>query len=140
MTPEQLEQVRSSYARLGDGGTTMAAEFYRRLFAADPSARDLFVEAPDVMAVKFAAELEAIVQAITAYDVFAPRVADLATRHRHYGVQTHHFRSVGDALLGALAEQLSDIWTVELEAAWRRAYNLVAEMMMATAADEPRRP
>lgn len=136
MTPELLEMVQSSYARLGDDATAMAADFYRRLFIADPSARDLFVDGPEVMAVKFAAELEAIVEAITSYESFAPRVKDLAARHVGYGVQVHHYRAVGDALVGALAAHLEDIWNPQLETAWRRAYNLVAEMMMATAADE----
>jgi hemoglobin-like flavoprotein len=139
MTPEQLEMVRSSYAMLGDDAPAMAADFYARLFEADPSARELFVEGPDVMSVKFAAELAAIVEAITSYETFAPRVKDLAVRHLQYGVQTHHYRAVGEALVGALAMHLAQIWTAELEAAWRRAYNLVAEMMMATAAGDDAR-
>ena len=136
MTPELLHLVQSSYATLGDGAPAMAADFYRRLFDADPTARDLFVDGPDIMAVKFAAELEAIVEAITSYESFALRVKDLAGRHVQYGVQTHHYRAVGDALVGALAAHLEDIWNPEYETAWRRAYNLVAEMMMATAAGE----
>jgi nitric oxide dioxygenase len=134
MTPQQLELVRSSYASLGDGATVMAAEFYRRLFAADPSAEALFTTGPDVMAVKFSDELAAIVEAITDFDAFAARVGDLAARHVGYGVQTRHYHSVGEALLGALAVQFGPRWGDELEAAWRRAYNLVAEVMMASAA------
>jgi nitric oxide dioxygenase len=133
MTPEQLETVRSSYAMLGDA-RAMAAEFYRRLFDAEPTARELFVQAPDVMAVKFAAELDAIVEAITSYETFAPRVHALGVRHVDYGVQTHHYVAVGEALIGALAVHLDEVWDSDLEAAWRRAYNLVAEMMMATVA------
>ena len=57
MTPEQLQLVQSSYARLGDGAPAMAVHFYRRLFAADPSAEALFTDGPDVMSVKFADEL-----------------------------------------------------------------------------------
>ena len=90
------------------------------------------------MSVKFAAELAAIVEAITSYQTFAPRVRDLAVRHVQYGVQPHHYRAVGQALVGALAAHLATIWDDELEAAWRRAYNLVAETMMAAA--EPHRP
>jgi nitric oxide dioxygenase len=135
MTPEQLELVRSSYASLGDAAPAMARDFYRRLFAADPSIQALFPDGPDVMAVKFAAELDAIVQAIATYDAFAPRVRDLAARHVGYGVQTHHYHAVGEALIGALAARLAPDWDPALEAAWRRAYNLVAEMMMSGAAD-----
>jgi len=134
MTPEQLELVQSSYAALGDGTREMASEFYRRLFAADPTTEELFTDGPDVMAAKFAEELGAIVEAITSYETFAPRVRELAARHVRYGVQTRHFQPLGDALIDTLADHLGEQWNPALDAAWRRAYNLVAELMMATAA------
>jgi len=135
MTPEQLQLVRSSYASLGHDAPAMAVDFYRRLFAADPSADALFTDGPDVMSVKFADELAAIVEAISSFDAFAPRVRELAARHVGYGVQTQHYHAVGEALIGALAAHLTAEWDDALEAAWRRAYNLVAEMMMAAAAE-----
>jgi nitric oxide dioxygenase len=135
MTPEQLQLVRSSYASLGDDAPAMAVDFYHRLFAADPSAEALFTDGPDVMSVKFADELDAIVRAISSFDSFVPRVRELAARHVGYGVQTHHYRAVGEALIGALAAHLEPEWDDALEAAWRRAYNLVAELMMAVSAD-----
>jgi hemoglobin-like flavoprotein len=130
MTPEQLALVRSSYAVLGADAPAMAEDFYRRLFTAEPSTRALFTDGPDIMSVKFAAELDAIVQAIASFDDFRPRVGALGARHAAYGVRTEHYRAVGDALVGALAAHLAEIWDPALEAAWRRAYNLVAEMMM----------
>jgi hemoglobin-like flavoprotein len=134
MTPEEIDAVRTSYASIGRDGAAVAAEFYRRLFAADPSARAPFTQGPDVMASKFADELEAIVEAIVSYETFVTRVKDLAARHATYGVQTRHYRAAGDALLGALALRLGAAWDADTEAAWRRAYNLVAEIMMATSA------
>ena len=136
MTPAQLELVRASYATLPDGGEAMAADFYRNLFEIAPEARTLFATEPAVMAVKFSAELAAIVEAITSFETFAPRVRELAVRHVGYGVQPHHYRAVGQALIRALAVHLGESWDEELEAAWRRAYNLVAELMMAAAAGE----
>lgn len=135
MTPEQLQLVRASYATLGDAAPAMAIDFYRRLFAADPSTEALFTNGPDVMSVKFADELNAIVEAISSFDAFAPRARDLAARHVGYGVRTQHYHAVGEALIGALAAHLAPVWDDALEAAWRRAYNLVAEVMMAAAAD-----
>jgi nitric oxide dioxygenase len=134
MTPAQLELVRASYATLTDGGEAMAADFYRNLFEIAPESRRLFATEPEVMAVKFSAELAAIVEAITSFDTFAPRVRELAVRHVGYGVQPHHYRAVGEALTRALAAHLGEGWDEETEAAWRRAYNLVAELMMAAAA------
>ena len=132
MTPEEIELVQSSYSSLGDDAPAMAADFYRRLFTIDPSAEALFSQGPTVMAEKFAAELAAIVEAIISFDVFSARVRDLAARHRAYGVQTRHYRSVGEALVGAMAAHLAPDWTPAVERAWRRAYNLVAEIMMDT--------
>ena len=134
MTPEQIELVRSSYASLDDA-SAMASDFYRRLFAIDPSARQLFSQDPAVMAEKFAAELSAIVQAITSFVVFSARLRHLAVRHHAAGVRPRHYALVGDALLQALAAQLGSGWTREVESAWRRAYNLVAEIMIAASAD-----
>ncbi len=136
MTPGQLELVRASYATLPDGGAAMAADFYRNLFELAPQTRALFATEPDAMAVKFSAELAAIVEAITSYDTFAPRVRELAVRHVTYGVQPHDYQLVGQALIRALAANLGEGWDDELEAAWRRAYNLVAELMMEAAEDD----
>ena len=134
MTPEQVELVRSSYASLGRGSTAMAREFYRRLFALDPTVEDLFTDGPEIMADKFSGELAAIVEAIVSFDAFRARLGDLATRHVGYGVQVRHYRLVGEALVGALADALAPEWTEAHDTAWRHAYNLVAEVMMAAAA------
>jgi nitric oxide dioxygenase len=136
VTPDQLELVRTSYATLQDGGAAMAADFYRNLFEIAPQTRALFATEPDVMSVKFSAELAAIVEAITSYETFAPRVRELAVRHVSYGVQPHHYRAVGQALIRALAAHLDEGWDEDLEAAWRRAFNLVAELMMEAAEDD----
>jgi len=138
MSPGDVELVQSSYASLGDDKQAMATEFYRRLFEADRSAQELFIDGPDVMAEKLSAELAAIVEAISSFDQFANRVRELAVRHMAYGVQTQHYHSVGVALIGALEAHLGPMWNVDLEAAWRRAYNLVAELMMAAAATDHR--
>ncbi len=133
MTPEQVELVRSSYASLRDRRPAVARDFYRRLFAADPAVKALFRD-PDDMATKFSDELAAIVEAIVSFDVFAARLGDLAARHVGYGVQPRHYRVVGDALVGALTAALAPEWDQALDTAWRAAYNLVAEVMMAAAA------
>ena len=87
---------------------------------------------------QFAAELAALVEAISAYPGFAARVAELGAKHAGYGVGARHYQVAREALIGALAGRLAGQWNAEVEAAWRRAYNLVAELMMASAASEHR--
>ena len=138
MTPEQISMVESSFAALGADGPTMAHDFYRRLFTIDPSAAELFSDGPDVMAIRFTVELKALVDAISSFPDFAPRVRDLGRRHAGYRVHARHYHAAREALIGALAEHLADRWSDELEAAWRRAYNLVAELMMSAGAAQRR--
>jgi hemoglobin-like flavoprotein len=133
VTPEQVALVRTSYASLGEP-TEMAHGFYRRLFATEPSAEELFSRSQDVMVVKFSTELAALVEAIESFPGFAGRVRDLGVRHAGYRVETRHYRAAREALIESLAEQLGSEWSAELEVAWRRAYNLVAELMMAAGA------
>ena len=138
MTPEQLALVQASYASLGDERTETTREFYRRLFAADPTVEAMFSTDPEVQTEKFTSELAAIVEAIGSFDEVSPRLGDLAARHVDYGVLTRHYRLVGEALLGALAAALGPAWDEATEAAWRLAYNLVAEVMMSAAAEVSR--
>ncbi len=102
-----------------------------------PPPQELFSAGPDVMAGKFAAELAALVEAISAYPGFAARVAELGASTPATAC-AHHYQVACEALIGALADRLAESWNAEVEAAWRRAYNLVAELMMASAASEHR--
>src|SRR5262249_994003 len=146
VTPEQLALVRSSYAALGPSPTAMAEEFYGRLFAIDPSTRALFSYGPEVMAVKFVAELDALVDAISRDDDFRARVADPGARPPRPGAPTPHPRAGGQAVPGGPAPPPPPAapppaaGDPRLEAAWRRAYNLVAEVMMSAQQAVSRRP
>ena len=50
-------------------------------------------------------------------------------RHVHYGVEDHHFDSVGEALIDALHAMLGAGFTSDVQAAWLEAYTLVASVM-----------
>jgi nitric oxide dioxygenase len=131
MTPEQVTLVATSYAALGADAATMADGFYRRLFEADPSARDLFDTAPGQMSAKFALELAALVEGISSFRDFAARAVELGGRHAVYGVRAPDYAAAREALISSLAEAFGRRWNDELAAAWRGAYDLTAELMMA---------
>jgi nitric oxide dioxygenase len=137
MTPEQITLVESSmeHARFGFG--ELAADFYRRLFAAEPQLRELFPNDVTEQQQKFIEQLDAMVNAIRDFDAFTASATELGLRHHAYGVRPHHYALVGPPLLQALAAALGERWTADVEEAWRRAYNFTAEAMMAGAAEEP---
>jgi hemoglobin-like flavoprotein len=141
MTPEQIALVERTLPS-GRVLDRVVADFYERLFAADPSLRQMFNMRPAVLRAKFAAELHEILLAINAHEKFLTRASALGARHASYGVRASHYATVGAALLAAMAHGLGAEWTGEVEHAWRMAYRLTAEVMMAGAMDSEdfRRP
>jgi len=108
MTPEQISLVQSSFDRLGPQLPTLATRFYQELFARNPALRSLFTTDMAEQKVRFSRKLTEIVWAM-------PRLAELLThtralgaRHVGYGVRVADYRTVGDALLAALAAVLGD--------------------------------
>jgi hemoglobin-like flavoprotein len=137
MTPDQITIVERTLAQIRDRLEPLAKDFYERLFEAEPNLRELFSTEPDEQHRKVADQLELIGCAIRDCDRFVADADALGIRHRAYGVRAHDYALAGPPLLEALASALGSDWSPEVEAAWRRAYNLMAEAMMAGAAGDP---
>jgi hemoglobin-like flavoprotein len=128
VTPEQIALVEATVATVDL--RVVAADFYRRLFAAEPALAAMFTTDPAVQAERFGMELAEIVTSIRSLDSFDARVRALGARHRGYGVRAGHYKLMGEALLAALGAALGPAWSDELAEAWARAYDLVAETML----------
>jgi hemoglobin-like flavoprotein len=138
MTPEQITLVQDSFRRVAANSDALAADFYTRLFTADPSARALFTTDMAVQRIKFIRELEEIIRTIGNFEAFLAHLADLGARHAGYGVRPTHYQTFADCLLAALAAAEGDRWTPQLQAAWSSAHDLVAEAMILGATDAAR--
>jgi nitric oxide dioxygenase len=135
MTPDQITLVQSTFTTVtADADLRLAKRFYEHLFRISPESRSLFSTDPAVQRQKFTDELGAIVWSIGHLDDFLATTMSLGARHVAYGATIDHYRLVGDALLAALADELGEACTDEVTAAWRAAYDLVAEAMMMGAA------
>lgn len=133
MTPEQIELVRSSFAALGPNRERLAPQFYRELFALDPSLRAMFTADWPEQEAKFTRQLSEIVDSLGRLEMLVEQTETLGARHVNYGVRAHNYRTVGQALLQALAVTLGDRFDRATRQAWLLAYNLVAECMLAGA-------
>jgi nitric oxide dioxygenase len=133
VTPEQINIVETTIASIDL--IDLTADFYRRAFEGDPTLAEMFTTDPIVQRSRFAAELDVIVRSLRAYDAFAATTRALGARHHEYGVRAGHFRLMGAALMGALAAALGERWNDDVAEAWKLAYNLTAETMMAGAMD-----
>jgi methyl-accepting chemotaxis protein len=134
MTPEQITLVQASYQRVGPRLPDMAGRFYTELFRRDPALRPLFTTDLAEQQVRFARKLTELVQAIPALDQLLAHTQALGARHVGYGVRAADYKTVGAALLDALAAVLGDDFDPETRQAWLVAYNLMAETMLDGAA------
>jgi nitric oxide dioxygenase len=139
MTPEQIEQVRTSFAKVVPIADQAAALFYGRLFETTPELRALFHRGMHVQGQKLMRALATVVDGLGHIEAIAPVVRDLAKRHVAYGVQPEHYPLVGAALLWTLEQGLGDEFTPTLRAAWATAYSALSEMMIAAAYPAPQR-
>jgi nitric oxide dioxygenase len=135
MNPEQIALVKTSFVDAAAEPGELAHRFYLRLFAAAPDVRPLFTAEPSEQERKLTVELLAIIDRLDRLDDLLARTRELGMRHVGYGARPAHYEVVGAALLGALGDVLGPRFTPEVAAAWRYAYNLVAEAMQQGAAE-----
>jgi hemoglobin-like flavoprotein len=129
MTPEQMNLVRLSFARMIDIKPEAGRIFYDRLFSIAPQLRPMFKPDIEARADKFIEMLGVAIGLLKNPASLSRTLTDLAHRHRNYGVRDEHYEPVGAALMWTLEETLGDAFTPELVAAWRDLYTLVASAM-----------
>ena len=115
----------------------VAAElFYNKLFELDPALKPLFKGNMKEQGTKLMATLKLAVKGLDDLDKLVPVVQDLGRRHKGYGVAPAHYATVAEALLWTLGQGLAEAFTPEVEEAWTAVYTVLAETMIAAAADE----
>jgi len=141
MTPDQIARVRASWTLVVPVADTVAARFYERLFALDPTLRPLFVHTdPASQRRKLVQTLAVVVAAIDDLSRLLPAVEALGRRHTAYGVTDAHYATVGEALLWTLERGLGDTFDDATRGAWAAAYGLLATAMQRAAVPAPCRP
>lgn len=137
MTPEQIILVQTTFGTVLPFADETAEAFYAHLFALDPSLRAMFKHTIESQRRKLIISLVLVVKNLQRPEVFLHKVQNLGRAHMAYGVQPHHYDLVGQALLYAIAQRLGEDFTLEVEAAWKAAYTLLAMAMQTAVADPP---
>lgn len=136
MTPQQQDLIRSTWAMVAPIADDAARIFYDRLFELDPSLRRLFARTDmDAQRKNLMQTLTVVVKGIDRLDALVPAVEALGRRHAGYGVRAGHYATVGQALLDTLAAGLGAAFTPQVQEAWGDAYELLAGVMLAAAAE-----
>jgi nitric oxide dioxygenase len=135
MTPEQVELVQQSFAKVAPISEQAAVIFYDRLFEVAPSVRAMFPDDMKEQRKKLMATLAVVVNGLTNIEAVLPAASALAKRHVGYGAKPEHYPVVGGALLYTLEKGLGEAWTPDVAAAWTAAYGTLSTYMISEAYD-----
>ena len=131
MTPNQINLIRESWAKVEPIADTAAGLFYGRLFELDPTVRPLFAHADiDKQGKILMQTLTVVVKSLDKLDTIVPAVQALGRRHAGYGVRARDFETVGSALLWTLAQGLGPAFDDDTREAWTVAYQTLASVML----------
>ena len=133
MTPQQVNQVQTSFIKIIPIADLAAALFYGRLFEMAPETRALFCDDTGRQGRKLMAAVATVVNSLGDFEAIVPIARDLAKRHVVYGVAPERYALVRPALLRTLEQGLGDEFTPAPRAAWEAAYSGLSEMMIASA-------
>ena len=129
MTPEQVEIVQASWAKVIPISQTASELFYARLFEIAPEVKPYFKGDMKEQGKKLMVMIGTAVNSLTNIEAVVPAIRDMAIRHVDYGVKPEDYDSVGTALLWTLEQGLGDDFTPEVKDAWAEVYGLVAGTM-----------
>jgi hemoglobin-like flavoprotein len=129
MTPQQVEMVTSTWAKVVPIADTAATLFYDKLFELDPSLRPLFKDDMTEQKQKLLQTLGFAVGSLKNLDALVPVVQALGKRHVGYGVTDSMYDTVGAALLWTLEKGLGGAFTPDVKEAWTLTYTTLATVM-----------
>jgi len=133
MTPEQVNLVQQSFAKVAPISEQAAVLFYDRLFEVAPGVKAMFPADMTEQRKKLMATLAVVVNGLGNLEAVLPAASALAKRHVSYGAKPAHYPVVGGALLWTLEKGLGDAWTPETAAAWTAAYGTLSGYMISEA-------
>lgn len=141
MSGSNLQQLlKDSWTLVEDQQDRVAGWFYARLFIRDPQLRELFPVHMDVQRSRLLAAIVTTVQSLDDPGTLDTYLRGLGRDHRRFHVDEAHYALVGEALIDALRTHAGQRWSHQYEQAWRDAYTVVAEKMLAGARADPNPP
>ena len=135
MTNEEIELVKSSWAKLGPISDVAAELFYGRLFEIDPTLKSMFSDDMEEQGKKLMMMINTAVLGLDSLEQIVPAVKAMGGRHAGYGVANAHYDTVGEALIWTLGQGLGEDFTEEVKNAWLTTYSVLSETMKAGAAE-----
>jgi len=113
----------------------MVARFYSILFTRHPEIQQMFAKTNmEEQRKKFFSTLDELIRHLEEPDKTMADLLVLGNHHLDYNVKNEQYPIVADALVEAMKQSAGDLWTPQIEKAWRDAYAKVADIMKKGAA------
>ena len=135
MTPEKIELVQATWARVVPIADQAADLFYGKLFELDGSLKELFPEDMTEQKKKLLQTLAFCVNGLNELGEIVPTVQALGRRHVDYKVKPEQYGTVGAALLWTLEQGLGHAWNAKVAEAWTEVYGVLSTTMKDAAAE-----
>lgn len=129
MTPEEINHVKTSWAKVEPIAEQAASLFYGRLFELYPEVKPYFKGNMDEQGRKLMAMIGMAVNSLGNLEPLLPAIRESGKRHAMYGVKEEDYDKVASALLWTLQQGLGDDFTDAVKGAWVKTYTAVAEVM-----------
>ena len=131
-----VEVLEESFNALAPHGEALVARFYEELFKRHPAVKPMFANTrPAEQQKKLLKALVTVVNSLRQPAQLEKVLLNLGERHQAYGAQPAHYEAVAETLLDVMAELAGDLWTDEIETAWREALGAVATTMLSAYKD-----
>jgi len=135
-----VELLESSFAAVRPQADAFVRTFYDTLFREYPQTRAFFAHTDlPAQRQKLLASLVLVIDNLRNPEVLSTALKGLGARHGNLGIRAEHYQPVGSALLAAFEHHLGAQWTPEVRQCWVDAFEVIASVMVAGAA-EPRQP
>ena len=128
-----LQVLLEGIAVVERSGMSLAAEFYRTLFEAQPALRSMFPVDMASQEKKLTDMLHSVIEGLRDPAKTRAGLAELGAFHTEKGVRSEHYPPVCRALLTAMARCGGANWTSEYQGEWRRALEMISSLMLAGA-------
>lgn len=129
MNRKQINLVKASFAKVQPVAEEAGVLFYVRLFKIDPELRLLFKGKMNEQGLKLMQMIGFAVEGLDRMEELVPELQALGARHAGYGVEDHHYETVGAALLWTLEAALGADFNDHTKEAWTEVYGLLARTM-----------
>lgn len=130
LSEQEIAIVRRSFEDAMAIREPFQLDFYEAFFRRAPETRQLFRHDISGQGMRFMTTMQMIVNNVDAADL-PRRLADLGRAHAALGVQFEHFAPMGEALIETLARTLGEDYRDEIGDAWRKAFDELAQAMIA---------